>query len=308
MSRIAGVLLLAALVAGAGCGKRQALDPGDGGRLDAPVAMDSADPAPDMRVPVPRPDTGPPACVHDCPAPSGGSVCLAGRVVLLPSLAAEWSGLVQQATPLAPADGARLAVYDPIAFVSNPAGDKLLASAAIGAGGCFTVQQAKIPFTGFFILGCDDDKSTGKDRWVLTGWGETPQSGENSTDIAVPVLARKDIQAWAAELGQDPAVEGAMIAVFLDAGGRAVSGVTPLFDGSPPPWPGTNVHFFADDIRTPPYFAQGASATTQSGMVLVTGLPVKTFSGEKIGCTIEVNLCGSSPGTLLVRVLGVSGC
>jgi hypothetical protein len=319
MWRIAVVSLCGSLVllgAGTGCGKRQAqVDPDAGVQADGPVAVDTgADtgtdtaPAPDILVPDqhPAPDTGPPPCVPGCPAPTGSSICLAGRAVRLPSLAAKWSGLVKHAAPLTPADGARLDVFDPIAFISNPTGATPLASGAIGAAGCFTVPKVTIPFAGFFTVTIDDDKSTGKDRWVFIGTGEMPQPGKNSVDLEIAAVAKKDVQAWTAELGQDPT--GATIAIFIDASGKAVGGVTPLLEGKPPPWTGVGVHFFADDIRTAPYFAKGAAATTKSGMVLMTKAPVKSFTGKKSGCTIESGLGGASPGTLLVRVFRVSGC
>lgn len=306
MPRSRGVAVLAALMLlGTGCGAVLEKDRSDAGS-QGDVTSDLPPALVDQTQP-PKPDASPVKCAPGCPAASGNNVCLAGKALQFSSLAAMWSGLVTHATPLAVTDGAHLSVLDPIAFVAGTVSQPL-ATATITTGGCWVAKQASIPFSGLFAIATDDDPSSKLERWVLTATGETPQPGTNSEGLEIAALANNEVKAWTTELGADPVSAGAMIVVFVDKNGQAVSGVTPQLAGAPPPWTGSGVHFFADDVRKAPVFDNSATATTKSGMALILNAPVKTFSGKKGSCAIEAGLGGSTPGALFIRIFKVSGC
>ena len=295
-------VLVAAVVA-SGCDTSLERDPTDAAPPDV-AKTDTGVTSPDA----PRPDLPqpPPPCPK-CPPASGSKICLSGRVYPLHNLAGKWSGQNPLAGHMTVVDGVIVKVYDPIDFVSNPSGAQPLGTASIDADGCFMVKDLAIPFSGMFAVGVDDDPATGNDRWLVGGTGVYPTPGQNSEDLEIGAIANQEAQAWGLNLLTD----GTMIMVFLDKSGKAVEGVTPTFDGKPPPWTGTNmsVYFFDEDITKPPYFDPAATATNKSGMVAVKKAEVKAFGGQKPGCTIEgPKLGGSSPGTIFLRIFEVEGC
>jgi len=290
---------LALLVLGPACGSRRIPGAPDVGAQSDGIAVDQRPPLPDQ---------GLTPCPESCPAPAGNTICLAGRVSQLPGLAARWSGLITSPTPLNDANGAAFTIHDPIAFVTNPTGAPPLASATVDASGCFVAKQVTIPFSGFFAIGVDDLPASSPDRWVLTVNGVTPGMGQNLKGLEIGAVAISEAKAWSGELGADVVQQGAMIMVFLDDQGAAVKGVTPVLAGQPPPWTGSGVYFFADDIRTPPYFDKGASATSSSGMVLVTKAAVKSYWGTHTSCKFKTEVGLSAPGTLALRLFRASGC
>jgi hypothetical protein len=296
-------LLVAAVVA-SGCDTSLERDPKSDGAVPDVATVDTRATNPDA----PRPDLPqpPPPCPK-CPPASGSKICLSGRVYPLHNLAGKWSGLNPLAGHLTVVDGVIVKVYDPIEFVSNPAGTQPLGTASIDADGCFMVKDISIPFSNMFAVGVDDDPSTGNDRWALTGTSVMPTPGRNSEDLEIGAIANQEAQAW----GLDLLTAGTMIMVFLDESGKAVEGVTPTYDGKPPPWTGTDmsVYFLDEDLTKPPYFDPSATATTESGMVAVKKAEVKNFSGQKPGCTIGGSMLGgSSPGTIFLRIYNVTGC
>jgi hypothetical protein len=307
------VIVLAALMAlGLGCDSVLEKDPTpkqDGG-TQADTSLDLARDT----LPPPKHDLGPKTCPQSCPQVSGAGICVSGQVLLFPTLAAKWAGQATQATPLTTSDGAKLDILDPIAFVANPTTPKPLASAAIDANGCFVAKDVKIPFSGFFALGVDDDPATKNDRWVFTASVVMPVFGKNSQGLEVSAIAKQDVAAWATEVGVDPVKVGSMILVFVDKNGKAVEGVTPVLEGKDwPNWddnPATGgpyaLHFFDKDPLKPPFFSSVSATTTASGMALVIQAQVKTHSGTKSGLSVETGVGLSAPGTLSVRVMTVS--
>ncbi len=115
-----------------------------------------------------------PQCAKRCPQPSGGLICIEGRVFEGVSL---YSG-AGDPTALTPTDGAVVKVYNPIDFVANPTGTPPIKNgiAAIEKDGCFVVPNLEIPFAGFFAIAVDD--AGDKDDWALAALGHTPTPGQ----------------------------------------------------------------------------------------------------------------------------------
>jgi hypothetical protein len=242
-------------------------------------------------------------CTKQCPAAQGGKICLAGKVLEGASLLAHAAGSPDKPVPLTPASGVTLKIFDPIAFVTNPTGTPPLATAAVyNTAGCWIVEGIDIPFTNLFAIAIDDSEAS-KDLWAFGALGHTPTFGQNSINIEVPAIKAELAQAW----GRDLLKQGSMFAWFVDAAGKAVAGVTPTFEGKPPPWDGMDVMFMNKDLKAP-YFDDAAKATTASGLVVVRKALVKAFSGTKAGCTVESGLGGSTPGAFFFRVYDLTGC
>lgn len=246
-----------------------------------------------------------------CPAPSGSAICLQGRVFHAPELMAKWAGddAYKSPTPLASKDGAVVKVYDPIAFVSNPATSQPLATSGIDDDGCWKVDSVDIPFTSLFAIAIDDVGSS-VDEWALAGLGETPTPGKNSTNLDIPAVSQKVAKDW----GNNLLADGLMVMLFRDLNGKGVEGVVPTFDGKPPvngKFDGTSmeVYFVAEDpTQTTTAVDASATKTTKSGAVFVKKAEVKAFTGTKSGCSIETGLGGSTPDVIFFRVFDVSGC
>jgi len=246
-----------------------------------------------------------------CPAVSGSSICLQGRVFQAPELMAKWAGddAYKNPTALTSKDGAVVKIYDPIAFVSNPSASQPLATVGIDDDGCWKAEDVDIPFTNLFAIAIDDETSSA-DEWALAGLGETPTPGKNSENLDIPAVSQQVAKDW----GNNLLADGVMVMLFRDLNGKGEEGVVPTFDGKPPvngKFEGTNmeVYYVAEDpSKTTAAVDTAATKTTKSGAVFVKKAEVKAFTGTKSGCTVESGLGGSTPDVIFFRVFDVSGC
>jgi len=240
-------------------------------------------------------------CTKKCPQPQGSKICLAGRVLD----AVDVMGGVSNPTPIKKDAKVTIGIYDPVAYVSNPDAPPITTTSIYADDGCFIVESIDVPFSGFFMIGVDDDPGTSLDIYVAAAVGETPVFNQNSMNLVIPAVKTVTANAW----GNDLVKDGVMIMWFRKKGdGGSVDGVTPTLENQAPPWTGMSVFFFDKDITTAPYFDMTTKVTTTTGLVAVRKAQMKTFSGTKSGCKIEAGSGGATPGTIFFRIFDVEGC
>jgi hypothetical protein len=114
-----------------------------------------------------------------CPAPSGsGNVSLCGRVYDLEDTKPLDDGNPDNGEPWKTVE---LRVYDPIAFVANPAGARPIVKALPDSCGRFAILEVERPSNGFIAVATED----------VTGADGMPTLGDNlvQTGIAAPATA-----------------------------------------------------------------------------------------------------------------------
>lgn len=238
-------------------------------------------------------------CDKQCPAASGNTICLSGRIFL----AGEYVQNMDKPTPLKPSDGVEIKIMDPIAMYGDPNAKELGKAVPYNDAGCFLVENIEIPFSGFLAM-LVDDATAGQDNYVRTAIGVQPTSGRNSENLEAAAFAKSQATAW----GNDLESQGALILWYRDATGAGVAGVTPTKEQAPPPWSGNDAFFFDEDITAAPYFDTAATATTKSGMVGVRAAALASWGGTKTGCDVEAGTAGTIKGVFFLRILDVEGC
>lgn len=244
------------------------------------------------------PDSGPGICSAVCPPAQGDTICLKGHVFEAMSLITRGA---DHATVLTKSDKIQVRVYDPVSYVSNPLTSPM-SIVDVDDNGCFIVEKLNTPNSGAFAMVVEDAEIQSSNLVAPTATLVIPNPGQNAEEIELYSIT----STMASDM--DLSLKGALIIFFRNSTtGKGEPGVTPTIDDAPPPWD-EEVRFFSDAPVSPPYFVQGASETTSSGLIAIPAALVKNYSGTKNGCAIGSHLAGTSPSIITIKVLAVTGC
>jgi len=219
-------------------------------------------------------------CTESCPSPSGGTICVSGRIF-------DWTSFVSTqgdkdtSTAVTNSDSVVIKVYDltDVISVDKPSPIEN-GTGGPDKNGCFIFKTLQPPFTGYYMISVEDkDSSTSK--YAFLGNAIAATSSGNTTDAIVLALPKTTVKTWGQSLYDD----GSAMLWFRDATGTPVDAAELLQEGKSAPWAEGTPFYFSDDVTKSPYFVTGATKTSKSGVVGVTKCPLKSYQGYKKGCT-----------------------
>jgi hypothetical protein len=217
-----------------------------------------------------------------CPNPSAGKTCLTGSLIDLIS-----------GQPVT--NNVRVAVYDPLAFLSNPQIQPLAEDTT--TKGCFTFADVPVPGTGLIAIGTSDPANTSPQVLQLTAAAGAVVAGRiYHTDTFV--TAHSVVTNWTTNVGGaiDFDAQGAYVAMFYDQAvpdptqlvfaneKNPLAGVTLLDAGQP----AAGAHYFgASRMAIDPT----AMATTANGGGLAPADPAGLTVYSGMGGTCASGTC-----------------
>jgi hypothetical protein len=252
------------------------------------------------------------AVPRPCPAASPGRVSVCGQLVDVATdqqltAAMPWFGVC--GSGMEATDGAcELAItfYDALDFAGNPTGATPLGVSELILDDCgrFTARDIQRPSLGFLGIGIDD-ASGAPDDHRLTGVAFPVSSGQVIPRTRAYALTNGTDDAWAAQAGLGASTfvdRGAVLTMFVDADGNAVSGVGVTSNGSQRP--GDDYYFSDVDPRTRTTVAPALTSTGPNGCSLMLNSALVEHSGtggEPTGCSWSSSLAASIAGVLFVQ-------
>src|SRR5262245_10076515 len=221
-------------------------------------------------------------CSTICSAPSMDSVCATGTVFDFVS--------GQQILPTATSH-ARVLVFDPIAFSTNPGSTLPLKVTAIENQGCFLADGIVRPSSGLIAVAIDDDSGDATFETIAVGAILEPNA--NVTGMKAYALKHSDVAAWQQNVTLPAGCSsltqcGVWIGLFLDAGLHPVANASPSRPSDDPP--PENVFCFQGG----PGALTNGDVSDFSGMCAIVNDNIENHTAV---CGPGGCKCGSPPGT-----------
>jgi len=236
-----------------------------------------------------------------CPTPDTGKICLTGNLV----------DFVTN-TPLTPGQKSmRVALYEPLAFLSNPNAPPLVELASTDKG-CFTFNNVDPPGTGLIAIAVGDPAGSPA-TYQLAGTALTIQA-DKTYNVGAYIVPKTVVAAWTATTSIDYAMKGAYISFFYDG---PVPDSTDRTIPTAPLAAGVNLKQTISAPGTPKYFGPTRDAINVAltatgalgGLIADPGSgEVGSFSGlngtcvngaGSHACKWETHPGGTAPGVML---------
>ncbi|MBK8481780.1 MAG: hypothetical protein IPL40_11465 [Proteobacteria bacterium] len=181
--------------------------------------------------------TGGPAglCANKCPAAAGSTICVAGRVLEFTSLLAKGA---KEATPLSPASGVEVALYDPVQFLTQPGSPPIATAAIDDENGCFTIPQINLPLVApVFAAGVRAKAGGAATTLIQAAVAIFGRADTNVTTAEVLAVNQATTDAWGVS---DLLTAGSMALWYRsESSGAGIEGVVPTQSGNlPASWTG----------------------------------------------------------------------
>jgi hypothetical protein len=229
-------------------------------------------------------------CQATCSAPGTSTVCVTGTAKLFVS----GTTMMPTATSMA-----KVRVYDPIAFATNP-NTPPVATVNIEDQGCFIADGVPRFSSGLIAVAVDDQDMPGSGgTYAQMGAGAILRTNQNVTGLVAYGLLNSEVATWQQQLdalgGTQPpgcasglAGCGAWIGDYIAMDNMThIAGVRPTRPGDDPPT--TNVFCFGADKG---HLDPNQKITTSVGMCMISPDSVEGHAGT---CVTPPCMCGATP-------------
>jgi len=234
-------------------------------------------------------------CATTCSAPGSSTVCVTGtaKFFITPTTGTD-------AVPPTATSQAKVRVYDPIAFATNP-NIPPVATVPVEMNGCFIADGVPRFSSGLVAVSVDDMDAPGpQGTYAVMGSGAILRTNQNVTGLTAYALLNTEVAMWQAQVDMaGPAPQppgcaqglvgcGAWIGDYVSMDGmNHVAGVRPTRPGDDPLT--TNVFCFGADRAT---ISPTAKITSSVGMCIISPDSVEGHAGT---CVTPPCMCGATP-------------